>query len=158
MPRGVECRVTDERILTDGADGAGTPTGLAVAVGALGFLVVFLAAQLALVNTLGPFGQAAGPGLLAALTLALVVGAVLGSVVRAVAMRSRWGLVALVAGLVGVVVVLFPTGIDRHESFRERANERSSCLGLTFSHYPPGTADGSSDVYCVGLERPLPAG
>lgn len=150
--------MTDNRTPPDAPDTAGSTTGLALGVGAVGFLVVFLAARLALVNTLGPFGQHAGPGLLAALTLALAVGAALGSVVRAVAMRSRWWLVALVAGLVGLVVVLFPARIDRHESFRERPGERSSCSGLTFSHYPPDTSDGSSDVYCVGLERPRPVG
>src|SRR6478735_8449934 len=61
-------------------------------------------------------------------------------------------------GLGMLAVVAFPTRVDSHESFVERANERSSCLGATFRHYPPGTSDAASDVYCVGLERPLPAG
>jgi hypothetical protein len=40
----------------------------------------------------------------------------------------------------------------------EQPNERSSCWGLTFSHYPPGTMDAASVVYCVGLKHPLPTG
>ena len=74
------------------------------------------------------------------------------------ARRSTWGLVLLVGGLAALAVVAFPTRVDSHESFVERANERSSCLGLHLPPLPAGHLDAASDVYCVGLERPLPAG
>jgi hypothetical protein len=66
--------------------------------------------------------------------------------------------VLLAGGLVGLAVVAFPVQVDRHESFVERPNERSSCAGVTFTSYPPGTSDAPSVVYCVGLESPLPEG
>lgn len=139
--------------------GAGGPApGFALGVGAVTALVVFLALDPLLVNLEGPFGEHARVGLLAALVLGLAVGAGVGLVTREVARRSTVGLVALVAGLAAAAFVAFPTRVDRHESFVEQPNERSSCLGLTFSHYPPGTMDAASDVYCVGLERPRPTG
>ena len=68
------------------------------------------------------------------------------------------GLVALLAVLAALAVVAFPTRVDRHESFVERPNERSSCWGATFRSYPPNTFDAATEVYCVGVERPLPPG
>ena len=73
---------------------------------------------------------------------------------RGAALDGR-GLVALVGGLAALAVVAFPTRIDRHESFVEQPNERSSCVGLTFRHYPPGTFDASLRGL---LRRPRAAG
>ncbi len=142
----------------DGTSRPGTAPALALGVGALGALVTLLALNLFLVNLEGPFGEHAVRGLLTSLVVALAVGAGLAVVTHRVATRSTAGSVALVAGLVALAVVAFPTRVDRHESFVEQPNERSSCVGVTFRHYPPGTFDADSEVYCVGLERPLPAG
>ena len=148
----------DEQALEPTTDGPDAVTGVALAVGAVGFLVTFLAARLVLLNLDGPFGEHALAALLTALAVAVGAGLTLAALTAVVARRSRVALVALLATLTAVVVVLFPTEIDRHESFVERPNERSACRGLTFDYYPPGTMDASSDVYCVGLEQPLPAG
>lgn len=135
-----------------------TAATVALSVGAAGFLVVLVAAHLVLVNLEGPFGEHAGVGLLASVAAALVVGALLAVTTRAVGRRSRRAALGVAAALAVATVVLFPTPIDAHESFQESPNDRSSCRGVTFRHYPPGTMDGSTDVYCVGLEAPLPAG
>ena len=132
--------------------------GLAVAVGAVSALVVLLALHPLLVNLYGPFGEDALLGLLAALAAAVVVGAAVGLACARVARRSVPALVVLVGGLVALAVVAFPVQVDRHESFVERPNERSSCAGVTFRHYPPDTSDAASVTYCVGLEQPRPAG
>ena len=121
-------------------------------------LVVFLGCNPLLVNLHGPFGEHAALGLLAA-ARRRGRGGVASSRSRCTPWRTgRPGLVALVAGLAALAVVAFPTRIDRHESFVEQPNERSSCLGLEFRHYPPNTFDASDEVYCVGLESPLPEG
>ena len=138
--------------------GRGSSPALALGVGAVAVLVVFLAANRVFVNLEGPFGEHAGVGLLVSLAIAVAAGVLVTVATYAVASRSTWGLVALLAGLAAVVVVAFPTRIDRHESFVPQPNERSSCVGLTFRYYPPGTFDASSEDYCVGLERPLPVG
>jgi len=148
----------DERPAADDTSRSGSVMGLAVGVGAVALLVAFLAVALVLVNLEGPLGEHARLGLLASLATAAAVGVLVASATYAVARRSTWGLVALVGGLAALAVVAFPTRVDRHESFVEQPNERASCLGVTFRHYPPGTMDASSEVYCVGLERPLPAG
>jgi hypothetical protein len=150
--------VDDEQALEPTTDGPDAVTGVALAVGAVGLLVTFLAARLVLLNLDGPFGEHALPALLTSLALSVVAGVALAALTAVLARRSRVAGVALVAALTAAVVVLFPTEIDRHESFVERPNERSACRGLTFDYYPPGTMDASSDVYCVGLEQPLPAG
>jgi len=147
-----------DRTAADGTSRVGSATGLAVGVGAVALLVSFLAVNLVLVNLEGPFGEHAGVGMLASLAAAATAGALVALATFAVARHSTWGLVLLVGCLAALAVVAFPTRVDSHESFVERANERSSCLGATFRHYPPGTSDAASDVYCVGLERPLPAG
>ena len=127
-------------------------------VGVVCALVVLLALHPLLVNLHGPFGEHALLGLLAALAVAVVVGIALGLVSARMARRSVPTLVGLAGILVALVVVAFPTRIDRHESFVEQPNERSSCRGLEFLHYPPDTSDANDDVYCVGLESPLPEG
>jgi hypothetical protein len=139
-------------------DAGGPAPGFVLGVGAVTALVTLVALHPLLVNLDGPFGEHAVLGLLAALAVALAAGAGVAVLARAVAKRSTVALVALVAGLAATAFVAFPTPVDRHESFVEQPNERSSCLGLTFSHYPPGTMDAASEVYCVGLERPLPTG
>ena len=100
---------------------------------------MFLAANEVFVNLEGPFGEHAVVGLLVSLAVAVVAGVLVTVATYAVARRSTWGLVALVGGLAALAVVAFPTRIDRHESFRESPNERSTCWGATFTHYPPGT-------------------
>ena len=141
-----------------GGGDPGPAPGLALGAGAVAVLVVFLGLNPYLVNLYGPFGEHAAIGLLVSLASAVVVGVVVTLATVALARRSTWGVVALLAGLAALVVVAFPTQVDRHESFVERPNERSSCLGMTFRHYPPGTFDAASEVYCVGIERPRPAG
>jgi hypothetical protein len=149
----------DERAGPVDAEGSAAPaTGFAVGVGAVSALVTLLALNPLLVNLEGPFGEHALLGVLTSLAVALAVGAGLALVTRRVAMRSTAGLVVLVGGLAALAVVAFPTRVDRHESFVERPNERSTCVGVAFRHYPPGTSDASTEVYCVGLERPAPAG
>lgn len=148
----------DEQVLPSEPVVAESAAGAAVGVGAVSGLVVFLGLNPLLVNLHGPFGEHASIGLLAVLALAVVAGVGVAVAVHALARRSTWGLVSLVAGLAGLAVVAFPTQIDEHESFVEQPNERSSCLGFEFRHYPPGTFDASDEVYCVGLESPLPEG
>jgi len=131
---------------------------LGLGVGVVSAFVVLLALHPFLVNLYGPFGEHPRLGLLVALAVALVVGAVVGLVCRSVARRSVPALVVLAGGLVALAVVAFPVQVDRHESFVERPNERSSCAGVTFRHYPPDTSDAASVTYCVGLEQPRPAG
>ena len=148
----------DERPAADDPSRSGSVMGLTVGVGAVALLVAFLAVDLVLVNLEGPLGEHARLGLLASLAAAAVVGVLVASATYAVARRSTWGLVALVGGLAALAVVAYPTRVDRHESFVERPNERSSCRGFEFLHYPPNTSDANDDVYCVGLESPLPEG
>jgi hypothetical protein len=144
---------------TDGVDEGGPASpALALGVGAVALLVVFLAANRVFVNLEGPFGEHAVVGLLVSLAVAVAAGVLVTVATYAVARRSTWGLVATVGGLAAVAIVAFPTRIDRHESFVEQPNERSSCRGFEFLHYPPNTSDANDDVYCVGLESPLPEG
>ena len=131
---------------------------LGLGVGVVCALVVLLALHPVLVNIYGPFGQHALLGMLAALAVAVLAGSAVGLGAAWVARRSLVALMVLVAGLAALTVVAFPVQVDRHESFVERPNERSSCVGVTFTSYPPDTSDAPSVVYCVGLESPLPAG
>ena len=137
---------------------AASAAGAGVGIGAVTALVVFLGLNPILVNLHGPLGEHASLGLLALLAVAVGAGVLVAVAVHALAHRSTPALVALVAGLAALAVVAFPTEVDRHESFVERPNERSSCLGLEFLHYPPNTFDASDVVYCVGLESPLTEG
>ena len=139
-------------------DRAGSSPALALGVGAVAALVVFLAANRVFVNLEGPFGEHAVVGLLVSLAAAVVAGVLVTVATYAVGRRTTWGLGALVGGLAAVAVVAFPTRVDRHESFMETPNERSTCWGVTFVYYPPATFDHANEIYCVGLERPAPAG
>jgi hypothetical protein len=124
--------------------------GAALAVGAAG--------SVWLVNLEGPFGEHSSRGSLAALGVAVAAGVVTGATTAWLARRSLLALVLWVGVLLGAAVVLLPHRIDVSESFLPRPNQRSSCTGLTFRHYPPGTMDASTTTYCVGIEHPLPRG
>ena len=134
------------------------PLGPTLAAGAGVFFVALLAVHPAVVNLYGPFGEHAGRGLLVALVVAVVAALLVGGATHALARLSWWAPAVFLVLLVATTVVLFPATIDRLESFVPQPNERSSCVGFAFRSYPPGTMDASTDVYCVGLERPLPAG
>lgn len=114
-------------------------------------------AALLLDNTLGPF-PTDSPRPLAPLVVGLV-GAVVGYGLGygALWLSRTVALLTLVAYVVAGFV-LFPTKVDSHESFVDTPNRRSECRGWQFSHYPPGVFDGTSRVYCVGLESRLPDG
>jgi hypothetical protein len=74
------------------------------------------------------------------------------------ARRSRGALLAFLALAPAAVWVLYPQQIDEQESFSPRPNERFSCTGLTFDHYPPATSDASSRRYCIGFEHRIADG
>lgn len=75
-----------------------------------------------------------------------------------VARRSRVALVASLALGAAAVWMLYPQQMDARESFWPQPNERFSCTGWTFTHYPPKTSDASSRQYCTGLERRIADG
>ena len=126
--------------------------------GVVVLLVVTGSAMLALANLYGPFGESAAAGFFAALGCGALAGVVSFLVARWVALRSRIGLVALLAGAVALGWVFVPRQIDVSESFVPQSNERYACTGWTFRHYPPGTMDGSAITYCIGLERRIADG
>ncbi len=136
----------------------GPAPGLALGAGAVAVLVVFFGLNPYLVNLYGPFGEHAAVGLLVSLPSPSSWGAGGDSGDRCPGAALDVGRRRPAGGLAALVVVAFPTQIDRHESFVPQPNERSSCLGVTFRQYPPDTFDAATEVYCVGLERPLPAG
>jgi|EndMetStandDraft_8_1072994.scaffolds.fasta_scaffold440643_2 uncharacterized membrane protein len=74
------------------------------------------------------------------------------------ARRSAWVVLLVMALVFAAAWVLVPTEVDASESFVERPNDRWACTGWTFSYYPPGQQDGSSTVYCVGLEKRIADG
>ncbi len=122
------------------------------------FLVVLSTGWLALVNLYGPFGESTLPGIVLALLAAALGGAIALVLLGRVARWSGAGAVAvLVAGVVAGAVLL-PRPVDRHESWVPRPNERYSCTGWSFEHYPPGVMDRTGTTYCVGLEHRLPDG
>jgi len=140
----------------------GTSEGTATTAAAVGSVATTLAvgatSLLALVNLHGPFGESRGPGLPTALGLALVAGLLTFVVVRAAARRSRGVLAVVLTLMVALGWVFLPRQIDVSESWVPRPNERSGCTGWSFRHYPPGTFDGSSVTYCIGLEQPIADG
>lgn len=131
--------------------------GCAVA-GLVSCFVATSAGVLYLDNTYGPFGERGGLGTLVGLGCGALAGVVVFVLARLVARRS---LVAL-AVLVGLVCaggwVLMPRQVDVSESWVPRPNPRWSCTGWSFSHYPPGTMDGSATRMCVGLEKRIADG
>ena len=133
---------------------------LGLGVGAVSGLLVLLALHPLLVNLYGPFGEhAAARPARRRWPCALVVGAVVGLVCGCGgAPASVPALVVLVGGLVALAVVAFPVQVDRHESFVERPNERSSCAGVAFRHYPPDTSDANVRHLLRRPREPLPAG
>ena len=126
--------------------------------GAVLLLVVTGSATLILHNLYGPFGESDSVGFFAALGCGGLAGVGGFLLARWAALRSRLGLVSLLAGAVAVCWVLVPRQIDVAESFVPRVNERHACTGWTFRHYPPGTMDGSATTYCIGLERRIADG
>jgi len=52
-------------------------------------------------------------------------------------------------------ILLWPARCDTHESFTDIPNKQCDCSGWTFEFYPPFIMDGSSTVYCIGLEIPV---
>ena len=141
------------RSLTDDA-----AAQLALIVGFVVLLVVSFAAQLLLNNTYGPLGEHESAGKWAALGCGVVSGVVAVAVVQQVALRSSSAVTALLVAAAVAWVVLFPQAIDVSESWVPRPNERYACTGWTFRHYPPGTMDGSSTTYCIGLEHRIADG
>jgi hypothetical protein len=51
--------------------------------------------------------------------------------------------------------LLWPMPCDTHESFRDVPNPTCSCIGVTFSFYPPLVFDAASVDYCLGWEEPI---
>lgn len=130
--------------------------GLVAATGT--FLAVAWTGLLVLDNLYGPLGDGTG----AAYPLALAGGTALAVGVHQVCVRLARRSAAAALGLMVLLVatgwVLLPRQVDVHESFVPQPNERSSCTGWSFRHYPPDTFDASALVYCIGLESSLPAG
>ena len=144
--------------LKDGPGHAQSDVLAAGIFGAVLLLVVTGSATLVLDNLYGPFGESESAGVFAALGCGALTGLVGFLLARWVALRSRIGLVVLLAGAAVLGWVLVPRQIDVAESFVPRVNERHACTGWTFRHYPPGTMDGSATTYCVGLERRIADG
>ena len=119
---------------------------LALIVGFVVLLVVIFAAQLLLNNTYGPLGEHESAGKWAAVGCGVVSGVAAVAVVQQVALWSSSAVTALLQA------------IDVSESWVPRPNERYACTGWTFRHYPPGTMDGSSTTYCIGLEHRIADG
>ncbi|MGZ5415728.1 MAG: hypothetical protein ACXWDI_00995 [Nocardioides sp.] len=144
-----------------GTTGAGQAQGEVLVAGVFGVVVLLVvtgSALLLLDNLYGPFGESESGGFFAALGCGALAGAVGFLVARWVASHSRIGLLAVVAGAVAFGWVFVPRQIDVTESFVPRVNERYSCTGWTFWHYPPGTMDGSATTYCIGFERRIADG
>lgn len=131
---------------------------LALIVGFVVLLATTAAAQLLLDNTYGPLGEHEAAGNWAALGGGVVAGVVAVAATQLLALRSGSAVTALLVAAALAWVVLFPRAIDVSESWVPRPNERHSCTGWTFRHYPPGTMDASSTTYCVGFEHRIADG
>ncbi len=132
--------------------------GSTLAGAAIGFLVTAPAAFLSLHNVMGPMDEPGNASWLAALGIALTGAVLLASAAHLAA--ARWFVpTVLTLGVVCLAgLVVQPSPIDVQESFVPRVNERSSCTGWSFTHYPPGVMDGSAVIYCVGFETPIAPG
>lgn len=124
---------------------------LAVAAGSVTLVVATLCSGLYLHNLYGPFGGS-GAGAYTALGCGLVSAVGVFAAARRLARRSLAALVVALAVVTAAGWVLLPRPIDVTESWVPRANERWSCAGWSFRHYPPGTFDAGTVTYCVGLE------
>jgi purine-cytosine permease-like protein len=126
--------------------------------GGVTLVVVASVAGKLLVNLYGPLPENPFVGMLATLGLGVVAAAVVYVGARRLAAMSR-ALLAVVLAVAAVAVwVLLPRQIDVTESWVPRPNERYSCTGWTFRHYPPETFDASATTYCVGLEHRIADG
>ena len=111
-----------------------------------------------LASLYGPFGERGDTvGILVALAVGVGLSVVAAASAWLGAARSQvstWlGLVMLVA----VGVVLWPVGTDQTDSFVDRSPRTATCRGWAVDYYPPGTMDGSSTEFCIGLEDPVDA-
>lgn len=131
---------------------------LALVVGFVVLSVVFLAAHLVLDNTYGHLREHESAGSWAALGCGVVAGVMAVAITHWVARRSTAALCVLLVALVVAGVVFFPRQIDVSESWLPRPNERYACTGWEFRYYPPGTLDGSSTTFCIGLEHRIADG
>jgi hypothetical protein len=131
---------------------AGVVTGIA------GFVVVASTSLLYFVNLYGPFAERAGLGGLAGLGCGVLSGAVVFTLTWWAARRSRLVLIVLLGVLGAAGWVLMPRQIDVLESWVNQPNPRWSCTGWSFPHYPPGTFDYHTSIYCVGLEERIADG
>jgi hypothetical protein len=129
------------------------------AVAALATVLVTRVALLYFNSIYGPFDDHAGAlGPLAGLGCGAVAAAAVFAGSLWVAHRSRLGLVVLVAAVCAGTCVLWPHQVDVGESWVPRPNARWECTGWSIEHYPPGTMDGSTIRYCVGLEKRIADG
>ncbi|RYU12786.1 hypothetical protein [Nocardioides iriomotensis] len=111
-----------------------------------------------LASLYGPFGERGDSvGFLVALTVGGGLAVVLAASAWLGAARSQVGTWLGLVALVAVGVVLWPVGIDRTDSFVARSARTATCRGWAVDYYPPGTMDGSSTEFCVGLEDPVDA-
>jgi hypothetical protein len=119
--------------------------------------VTYVAGKM-LVNIYGPLPDSPFVAMLASLGLGAVAATGVYAGTRRLAGRSRsiLAVVLVVASTVGWT--LLPQQIDVTESWVPRPNERYSCTGWTFRHYPPETFDASATTYCVGLEHRIADG
>jgi hypothetical protein len=146
------------------ADGhvAAGPRGAAFVSGAAAGLVTVLVIRVGLLyfdSIYGPFDDhAAVWGPPAGLGCGVVAAATAYVGARWVARRSRLGLVVLVATVCAGAWVLWPHQVDVGESWVPVPNARWDCTGWSIEHYPPGTMDGSTTDYCVGLEKRIADG
>jgi hypothetical protein len=111
-----------------------------------------------LVNLYGPLPESPFVGMLATLGLGVVAATVVYAGTRRLAAWSRGLLAAVLVVAAAAGWVLLPRQIDVTESWVPQPNERYSCTGWTFRHYPPETFDASATTYCIGLEHRIADG
>lgn len=135
-----------------------TATRLGLVAGGVTLAAVTRAASLGLLNLYGPLGDHPSVGTIAALGCGSAAALAMFALTRGVARRSR-ALLVVVLGVAAVAGwVLMPRQVDVSESWVPQPNQRYSCNGWTFRHYPPETFDASETTYCVGLERRIADG
>jgi hypothetical protein len=149
---------SDEPGLRRGGLPPRTSVVVAAAVAGAAQLVVVPASFLVLDNLYGPLGDHPLLGRTAAVGCVLLAGAGLFALARSLARRSRAALVLAVGLLCVGGWSVAPRKVDVSESFVPVPNERWSCTGWSFEHYPPGTSDGNATRYCMGLERRIADG
>ena len=131
---------------------------LGVVAGCVTLAAVTRVSALLLDNLYGPLGGSESAGTFAALGCAVVAAMAMFWVTRWMARRSRALLVVALAVATAAGWVLLPRQIDVTESWVPQPNERYSCTGWAFRHYPPGTFDADATTYCIGLEHRIADG